>query len=184
MWLISLYGISSWSQKLWKALTHRCLPGCLPIWPSQGLATTLHYNSREQTQGYWVGVGVGCWVGCCSFKSSDLLHIKFERQIRLTWSGIWAELRLDNQVGELSDQYRGKKIRTALQTKMHDGHLWLICNFLHLQTRCQFWLLQVGGYFNAKYPGCFINHTPFITIDRRQSLDLFNLRENEEQQSN
>lgn len=104
MWLISLYGISSWSQKLWKALTHRCLPGCLPIWPSQGLATTLHYNNREQTQGYWVGVGVGCWVGCCSFKSSDLLHIKFERQIRLTWSGIWAELRLDNQVGELSDQ--------------------------------------------------------------------------------
>lgn len=83
LWLIALQSTSLWSQKLWEALTHRGLPGCLPIWLSLALATTLHYKSREQTQGYWVGQGVGFWVGCCSISSADPLKSKFQRQTDL-----------------------------------------------------------------------------------------------------
>lgn len=86
---------SLWSQKLWEALTHRGPPGCLPTWPSLSLATTPHYKSREQTEGYWVGQRVVSGVGCCSINSVDLPKIKFERQIdlldlvdRWCWAGI------------------------------------------------------------------------------------------------
>lgn len=56
-------------------------------------------------------------------------------------------------------------------------------NFPHLQTRRQFPLLQIAGYFDAKYSGRFIYNAPFITIYRWQSLDLFELQEGESEQS-
>lgn len=49
-------------------------------------------------------------------------------------------------------------------------------NFPYLQTCFQFWLIQVIGYFDAKYSGSLIYNTPLISIDRWQSLHLLDLR--------
>ncbi len=74
LWLMSLDSNSLWSQKLQEALTHRCLPGCLPIWPSRGLATMPHYKSREQIEGYWVGQGVGILSAMLLYQFSTSLQ--------------------------------------------------------------------------------------------------------------
>lgn len=177
LWLISLDSTALWSQKLLEALTHRGLPGCLPIWPSRGLATMLHYKSREQIEAYWVGRGVGFWVGCCSINSAHRHKIKFERQIDLldlvdrggcTWIIRWENYLINEKIKNIN----WITIKLHYQTLVIKDVL-----FLYLQACGQFWLLQIVGYFDAKYSGCFIYNTPFIPIDGRQSFDLFNLNE-------
>lgn len=50
-------------------------------------------------------------------------------------------------------------------------------HLFYLQARRQLRLLQAVAYFDAKDPGSFIDDAPFLPINGRQGLDLFDLDE-------
>lgn len=88
-------------------------------------------------------------------------------------------LRSDNRVEGLSDHSETKIIvlEQAGMLEIYMKGFFLSPPVFHLQACRQFLLLGVAGYFDAEYPGRFVYHTPLVSVDRRQSFDLFDLNE-------
>lgn len=119
-------------------------------------------------------------MGCSSINSADHRKITFERQIDLLdlvdGGGCAWIIRWENYLINKKKLIKWITNKQQCQTLNMQDFL-----FLYLQTCRQ--SLQLVGYFDAKYSGCFIYNTPFIPVDGRQSLDLFNLNERKPQQS-
>lgn len=142
--------------------------------PPQPRGTTKARNKWD----YWAGGGVGVWVGCCFISLAHRCLIQFERQINSLnlVDGGWCA-RIIMWENNLIDKKRKKiiNLRSCCDVR------WMFpSRFVHLQTCRQLRLLQVAAYFDAKDSGSFIYNAPFIPIDGRQGLDLFNLNEGEQ----